>query len=72
VRDLEDKFHGLELHHVLRDDNADVLQRPCPVAARCLTGSSRVINMRHPYERRARSHPRSQSPRSWQSTSLLR
>jgi ribonuclease HI len=27
VRDLEDKFHGLELHHVLRDYNkaADVL-----------------------------------------------
>jgi ribonuclease HI len=29
VRDLEDKFHGLELHHVLRDYNkaADVLAK---------------------------------------------
>jgi ribonuclease HI len=29
VRDLEDKFHGLELHHVLRDYNkaADILTK---------------------------------------------
>jgi hypothetical protein len=29
VRDLEDKFHGLELHHVLRDYNkaVDVLAK---------------------------------------------
>jgi ribonuclease HI len=29
VRDLEDKFHGLELHHVMRDYNkaADVLPK---------------------------------------------
>jgi hypothetical protein len=32
VRDLEDKFHGLELHHVLRDYNkaADILVKTAP------------------------------------------
>jgi ribonuclease HI len=36
-----------------------------PVEARFLTGSSRVISMRHPHEQKARSHSRSWSPRSW-------
>jgi hypothetical protein len=44
-------------------------QRPHLVAARCLTGSLRVINMHPPCERRARSHPRSRNPKSWRSTS---
>jgi hypothetical protein len=44
-------------------------QRPHLVAARCLTRSSRVINMHPPCERRARSHPRNQNLKSWRSTS---
>jgi ribonuclease HI len=33
-------------------------QRPHPFEARFLMGSSRVINTRHPYEQKARSHQR--------------
>jgi ribonuclease HI len=74
AQDLEGKFHSLELHHVLRATTKQPTysQRPHQVAARCLTGSSPVINMHPPYEQRARSHPRSRKPRSWQSTSHLR
>jgi hypothetical protein len=65
VRDLEGKFHGLELHHVLRDYNkvADVLTKAARVEAQFSTGFSRVINISRPYEK-ARSHPRRRSPKS--------
>jgi ribonuclease HI len=63
VRDLEGKFHSLELHHVLRDYKSTTKQptysqRPHPVSVWCLMGSSRVINMHPLYERRVRNHPR--------------
>jgi hypothetical protein len=71
VRDLEGKFHGLELHHVLRDYNKAqmCLRKRHPVVARFPTVSSRVINISRPCEKRARSHPKSRGSRSWQSTS---
>jgi hypothetical protein len=40
-------------------------QRPRPVEARFLTGSLRATSISHPYKKKARNHPRSQSPRSW-------
>jgi ribonuclease HI len=66
VRDLEGKFHGLELHHVLRDYNkaADVLAKAVSSPARFTMGSSPAINISRPYEKRARSHPKSHNPRS--------
>jgi ribonuclease HI len=66
VRDLEGKFHGLELHHVLRDYNkaADVLAKAASSLARFTMGSSPAINISRPYEKRARSHPRSHNSRS--------
>jgi ribonuclease HI len=66
VRDLEGKFHGLELHHVLRDYNkaADVLTKAARVEAQFPTGFSRVINISRPYEKKARSHLRRRSPKS--------
>jgi hypothetical protein len=47
VCDLEDKFHRLELHHVLRDYKRlpTYSQRSHLVEVRCLTKSLRVINM---------------------------
>jgi ribosomal protein S2 len=71
VRDLEGKFHGLKLHHVLRDYNkaANVLEKAASSRSRFHTVSSRAINISHPSEKRARSHPKSRGPRSWQSTS---
>jgi ribonuclease HI len=71
VRDLEGKFHGHELHHVLRATakQPTYSQRPHPVKARFLMGSSRVINMCHLYEQKARNHLTSRSLRSWQSIS---
>jgi hypothetical protein len=41
-------------------------QRPHPVEARFLTGSLRVTSTSRLYEKKARSHPRSRSLRSWQ------
>jgi hypothetical protein len=66
VRDLEGKFHSLELHHVLRDHNkaANILAETASSRSRCLTRSSRVINMHPPYERRGRRDPRSRNPKS--------
>jgi hypothetical protein len=40
-------------------------QRPRPVEALFLTESSRVIRISRPCEQKARSHPRSRSPKSW-------
>jgi hypothetical protein len=45
------------------------LRKRHPVAARSPMGSSRVININRPYEKRVRSPPKSRGPRSWQSTS---
>jgi ribonuclease HI len=74
VRDLEGRFHGLELHHVLCDYNkaTDVLAKSASSRSPVSQGSSRVISMSHPYEQKARGHLRSWSPRSWRSTSHLR
>jgi hypothetical protein len=71
VQDLEGKFHGLELHHVLRDYNKRpmCLRKWHPVAAQFHTVSSRAINISRPCEKRVRIHLKSRGPRSWQSTS---
>jgi hypothetical protein len=69
VRDLEGKFHGLELHHMLRDYNkaADVLAKAASSRSPVPHGVLQVINISHLYEKKARSHLRSRSPRSWRS-----
>jgi hypothetical protein len=71
VRDLEDKFHGLELHHVPRNYNkaTDVIAKTASTRSRCLTGSLQVINTLLPFARRERSHTRRRNPRSWRSIS---
>jgi hypothetical protein len=58
MRELEDKFHRLELHHVLQNykKRPTYLRRLCPVAARCLTVSLRVINTLLLSAQRERSH----------------
>jgi hypothetical protein len=67
VRDLEGKFHSLELHHVLSDYNkaADILAKTASSRSPVPHGSSRVINIHHPYEQKVRSNPRSRNPMSW-------
>jgi ribonuclease HI len=67
VRDMEGKFHGLELHHVLRDYNkaSDILAKAASSQSQFPTGFSRVTNISHLYKKKARSHPRSRSPKSW-------
>jgi ribonuclease HI len=74
VRDLEGKFHGLDLHHILRDYNKvpTYLRRPHPVEAQFPTRFSQAINISRPYEKMARSHPRSWSPKSWRLISHLK
>jgi hypothetical protein len=73
VRDLEDKFHGLELHHMLRDYNkaADVLAKTTssriPVPHGVFTSDQHAPSVRA----EGRSHPRRRNPRSWRSTSRL-
>jgi hypothetical protein len=71
VRDLENKFHGLELHHVLRDYNkaTDVLAKTA--SSRSPVPRGVFVSDQHapPYEQRARSRPRRRNPRSWRSTS---
>jgi hypothetical protein len=41
------------------------LRRSHTVGAQFPTGFSQVINISRPYEKKVRSHPRSQSPKSW-------
>jgi ribonuclease HI len=71
MRDLEDKFHGLELHHVLRDYNKEPTysRRPHPIASRCLTESSRAISTLPLSAQKGRSTPRRKNLRSWRSIS---
>jgi hypothetical protein len=59
VRNLEDKFHVLELHHVLHDYNkaATYSRRPRPVEAQCLMESLRAVSMLPPSAQRGRSPP---------------
>jgi ribonuclease HI len=74
IRDLEGKFHGLELHQVLRNYNkaADVLVKAASNRSPVPHGvfaSALAINTNCPYKKRARSHLKSRDSRSWQSTS---
>jgi hypothetical protein len=74
VRDLEGKFHGLELHHVCATTTRQwtCLRKLHPAAAPFPTGSLQVINISRPCEKKARGHPRSRGLRSWRSTSHQR
>jgi ribonuclease HI len=69
VRDVGDKFHSLELHHVLRDYNkaADVLAKTAssrsPVPHGDFTSDQHAPSVRAEGE----NHPRRRNPRSWQS-----
>jgi ribonuclease HI len=69
VRDREGKFHGLELHHVLRDYNkaADVLAKATssrsPVPQGVFASDQHQPSMREEGEKPQRSW----SPESWQS-----
>jgi ribonuclease HI len=67
IRDLEGKFHGLELHHVLRDYNkvVDVLTKAASSQSPVPHGVFASDQHQPPYEKKARSRPRSQSSRSW-------
>jgi ribonuclease HI len=70
VHDLEDMFHGLELHHVLRDYNkaADVLAKTTsscsPVPHGVFASDHHAPSVRAEGEHR----PRKKSMKSWQST----
>jgi ribonuclease HI len=74
VRDLEGKFHGLELHHMLRDYNkaVDVFAKAASSRSPVPTTSSQVTKISRPCEKKARSHTRSQDLRSWRSTNHQR
>jgi ribonuclease HI len=68
VRDLEGKFHGLELHHVLRDYNkaGDILAKTASIRSPVPHGV--FASDQHAPSVRAKGEkpPESQSPRSWQ------
>jgi ribonuclease HI len=70
VRELEDKFHRLELHHVLRDHNkvVDILDNTASSRKSVPTGSSRATNTRPLYEQKGRSRQKLNNRRSWRST----
>jgi ribonuclease HI len=71
VRDLEGKFHDLELHHVLRDYNkaANVFTKTASSRSRVPHGVFASDQHAPSMQRRARSHPRSRNSRSWRLTS---
>jgi ribonuclease HI len=66
VRDLEGKFHGLELHHVLRDYNkaANILTKASSSRSRVPHGVFASDQHQPSCEQKVRSHPRSRSPKS--------
>jgi hypothetical protein len=63
VHELEGKFHGLELHHVLHDYNktADILAKTASSCKPVPHRSSRATNMRPLCEQRGRSCQRLKS-----------
>jgi ribonuclease HI len=66
VRDLEGKFHGLELHHVLRDYNkvAGVLAKAASSRSPIPHGVFASDQHQPSVRAKARSHPGSRSPKS--------
>jgi hypothetical protein len=75
VRDSEGKFHGHELHHVLRDYNnaTDMLVKTTssrkPVPHRVFASGQHAPSVREEAEKqRGRSRQKKKNPKSWQLT----